>query len=117
MRTRVILVGSIIGVSILVLVAVVLTPRAHEPQPTVAQPNQPVQDWPVSTPEEQGFDSAKLADALQALDDQGAPIDSLLVIRNGSLVLDAYFAPYDSSIPHNLACPCFDARSSLYLQV
>lgn len=30
-------------------------------------------------------------------------IDSLLIIRNGYVVLDAYFYPYDGSFPHDLA--------------
>jgi CubicO group peptidase (beta-lactamase class C family) len=33
----------------------------------------------------------------------GIAIDSLLVIRNGSVVLDAYFEPYDGTFPHDLA--------------
>ncbi len=63
----------------------------------------PTSSWRTSTPEEQGFDSAKLAEMLSALDKDGVPVDSVLVVRNGYIVLDAYFAPYDGSFPHNLA--------------
>ena len=34
---------------------------------------------------------------------RGSGLDSLLLIRNGHVVLDAYFHPYDSTIPHKLA--------------
>jgi CubicO group peptidase (beta-lactamase class C family) len=30
-------------------------------------------------------------------------IDSLMIVRNGYVVLDAYFSPYDGSFPHDLA--------------
>lgn len=67
------------------------------------QPYWPTQGWRTSTPEEQGLDSAKLADGLQALKEESIGIDSLLIIRNGYVVLDAYFYPYDNTIPHKLA--------------
>lgn len=63
----------------------------------------PTDGWRSSSPEEQGFDSAKLAAGLQALQDRQVDIDSLLLIRNGYVVLDAHFAPYDGSFPHDLA--------------
>jgi CubicO group peptidase (beta-lactamase class C family) len=59
--------------------------------------------WRTSTPEEQGLNSAKLAEALQAIRKQHIHIDSLLIIRNGSVLLDAYFTPYDGSFPHDMA--------------
>jgi CubicO group peptidase (beta-lactamase class C family) len=62
----------------------------------------PTEEWPSSTPEEQGFDSAKLADALLAMRDK-LNLHSLLVIRHGYVVVDAYFYPDDGSAPHDLA--------------
>ena len=41
--------------------------------------------------------------SLRTLKEEGVGIDSLLIIRNGNVVLDAYFYPYDDSIPHKLA--------------
>jgi len=61
----------------------------------------PTDGWRTSTPEEQGFDSGKLAEGLEAM--RGMNLDSLLIIRNGHIVLDAYFYPYDNTIPHKLA--------------
>ena len=63
----------------------------------------PTDGWRTSTPEEQGFDSAKLAQGLRSLQERQQNINSLLIIRNGYVVLDAYFAPYDGTFPHDLA--------------
>jgi CubicO group peptidase (beta-lactamase class C family) len=63
----------------------------------------PIPSWSTSTPEEQGLDSAKLAEGLLAIKQKGLNIHSLLIVRNGSVVLDAYFYHYDGKIPHRLA--------------
>ena len=60
-------------------------------------------DWLTSTPEEQGFDSAKIAEGLLAIQHNGTAIHSLMVLRNDKVILDAYFYPYDGSIYHDLA--------------
>jgi CubicO group peptidase (beta-lactamase class C family) len=60
-------------------------------------------EWRSSTPEEHGVDSALLADALIAIRDQIPYIHSVTVVQDGSLVLDAYFYPYDGSSPHDVA--------------
>jgi CubicO group peptidase (beta-lactamase class C family) len=70
----------------------------------VAQPDYwPTDGWRTSTPEEQGWDSAKLAEGLLAMRDQKIDIHSLLLIRNGRVFLDAYFYPYDGQSLHELA--------------
>ncbi len=63
----------------------------------------PTDGWRTSSPEEQGFDSARLAQGLQSLQEKQVNIDSLLIIRNGYVVLDAHFDPYDGTFPHDLA--------------
>jgi CubicO group peptidase (beta-lactamase class C family) len=63
----------------------------------------PTNGWESVSPEEQGFDSAKLAAGLQNLQEKHIAIDSLLIIRNGYVVLDANFYPYDGSFPHDMA--------------
>ena len=52
----------------------------------------------MSTPEEQGMDSEELA----KLVDFGAKhsFDSLLVVRHGTIVAEAYYAPYSAGILH-----------------
>jgi CubicO group peptidase (beta-lactamase class C family) len=61
------------------------------------------QDLPRSTPEEQGIDSVRLADGLLSMREQGIDVHSLLMIRNGAVVVDAYFYPYDGATVHDLA--------------
>lgn len=59
--------------------------------------------WPTTTPEEQGIDSAKLADVLLAIQAQILDIHSVILIRDGKIVVDASFYPYDGTTPHDLA--------------
>ncbi len=63
----------------------------------------PTQGWRAAAPETQGFDSARLAEGLQAMRADGTPVHSLLVIRDGYLLLDTNFYPYDASTYHDLA--------------
>jgi CubicO group peptidase (beta-lactamase class C family) len=65
-----------------------------------AQSIWPTTQWPTSTPEEQGMDSTALASLL----DFGTTrsLDSLLLVRHGRIVLDAYYAPYTADIPHRI---------------
>jgi CubicO group peptidase (beta-lactamase class C family) len=63
----------------------------------------PTNGWRTTTPEQQGLDSAKLAEGIQAIHDKHVAIDSVTIIRNGYMVLDAYFSPYDGSFPHDMA--------------
>ena len=93
-----------IAVAILAVLAIVLIPQLHKPKQVSPKTYWPTQGWRTSTPEEQGLDSVKLAEMLQAIQKQNTQIDSLLVIRNGSVLLDAYFYnPYDGTFPHDLA--------------
>ena len=71
---------------------------------TAAAPDYwPTEGWRVSTPEEQGLDSGKLAEGLLAIRQAHIPIHSLLLVRNGRMVVEAYFYPYDGQAPHNVA--------------
>lgn len=64
----------------------------------------PTEGWRFSTPEEQGMDSEKLADALEFLLEQDSyNIHSLTVIRNGYMVVDAYFYPFEPYTLHDVA--------------
>jgi CubicO group peptidase (beta-lactamase class C family) len=97
MRARTL--GIVLGV--VVVLAVVLIPRLLKPEQVSPETYWPTQGWRTSTPEEQGLDSGKLAEGLQAMRASG--LDSLLIARNGHVVLDAYYYPYDDTIPHKLA--------------
>jgi hypothetical protein len=58
--------------------------------------------WPSSTPEKQGVDSVKLVNLLEYIEEQGMAIHSLLVIRNGTIILEAYYYPYTKDQKHIL---------------
>ena len=100
-------------ISLLVIAALVLgvvgdfawfaTAGMRSPLRVAAPDYWPTDGWRTSSPEEQGFDSAKLAQAVQSLHEKQVNIDSLLIVRNGYVVLDARFDPYDGTFPHDLA--------------
>ena len=65
----------------------------------------PTGGWRAASPESQGMDSDLLAIMLDSIWEKSIDIHSVLVIRNGYMVLDAYSYPYDSEIPHHIdAC-------------
>jgi len=60
----------------------------------------PTKSWQVSTPEEQGMDSASLARLIETVGTYKQ--DSLMIIRHGKIVAEAYYAPYVAGISHDL---------------
>jgi CubicO group peptidase (beta-lactamase class C family) len=54
----------------------------------------PTSEWKSSTPEAQGMDSELLAKMLEEISANKTNIHSVLIIRNGYLVTEAYFQPY-----------------------
>ena len=97
---------SVVTVLVLVLGAVaawMATPGLRPPVEVPEPEYWPTEGWRTSTPEEQGYRSEKLAQMLQSIQEAGTNIDSLLIIHNGYVALDAHFEPYDGSFPHNLA--------------
>ena len=78
-----------------------------------SHPAAPGESWPTAPPEEQGFDSAALAEIVEQIDEQDLPIDSMLVARNGVLILDAYFYPYLGEQPHDVASVTKSVTSTL----
>jgi CubicO group peptidase (beta-lactamase class C family) len=74
-----------------------------EPAPSAASNVEwPTTGWNTSTPEAQGIDSAKLAEMLQDIDQQGLNLHSLLIIRHGYLVSENYFGSQDVNTRHQL---------------
>jgi CubicO group peptidase (beta-lactamase class C family) len=69
--------------------------------PTEEQPAYwPDPEWRVSSPEEQGIDSARILSMLQEIQQKDLNIHSVLVIRHGYLVTEVYFPPYTREIKH-----------------
>lgn len=85
-----------IAVAVILVIATACSARAPRAPAAVW----PTAGWPTATPESQGFDSSKVA---AALENAGGYMHSFLAIRNGYLVTDAYLYPYDGSIYHDLA--------------
>jgi CubicO group peptidase (beta-lactamase class C family) len=86
----------------IVLVAA-CTPATPSPAPAVTPVSSvywPTDGWRSSTPEEQGMDSVMLADMLSAVHDKNYSIDSVSVIRNGYMVVDATVHPFRPNTKH-----------------
>jgi len=64
----------------------------------------PVPEWSVSTPAEQGLDPAPLVELIQLIEkgERFPELHSLLVVRNGRLVVEEYFGRFDRNTEHTL---------------
>jgi len=62
----------------------------------------PTGGWRTSTPEEQGMDSEQLTRMIQYIQDQDINLHSLLIVRNGCVVADAYIHPFSQNSKHVL---------------
>ena len=60
----------------------------------------PAQGWQVSTPEEQGMGSRVLVEMVEHVQNKSLHIDSILIVRNGYMVLDTYFWPFSKKDKH-----------------
>jgi CubicO group peptidase (beta-lactamase class C family) len=78
-----------------------------------AMPYWPGERWRTATPEQQGLDSQALASAIDQVLQKHLGVHSLLVIRHGYAVLDAYFYPYNSTTQHDLASVTKSITSAL----
>ena len=93
---------SLLFVGIITLVSGCSQPIATEPPITISNPDTywPTQGWRSSTPEEQGMDSTMLVEMMETVQHEGYNIDSISVIRNGYLVLDAVVHPFKNDTKH-----------------
>jgi CubicO group peptidase (beta-lactamase class C family) len=66
----------------------------------LATSNWPTKGWSVAAPEAEGMDSGALADLVAWA--KADWVDSLLVVRHGKIVLDAYYAPFKPGMRHDL---------------
>lgn len=89
----------------LAVVIVVLAAALVGGSPAPAQENPdywPTDGWRESSPDEQGMDSALVADMLAYIEEEAFNLDGLLVVRNGYIVAEQYFNGYDADEPHRL---------------
>lgn len=64
--------------------------------------DKPSGGWRVSTPEAQGINSKRLLTLVKDITQKGYNIQSIVIARNGQLVLDANFYPFNPNQKHNL---------------
>jgi len=88
----------ILTIIMLVVAAAVVTPAPAQDD----TPYWPTDQWRTSTPEEQGIDSARLADMLASIREQKLAIDSVLVTRHGYIVAEVYMPPNQPDAVHRL---------------
>lgn len=63
----------------------------------------PEDDWRTAIPEEVGMESEPLARMFTALADQQRNISSILIVRHGFMLVEAYYSPFQRDIKHGLA--------------
>lgn len=92
-----ILLGAILAVMVTFSLAGCVT--AAEPEVETRE-YWPTAGWRRATPEAHGVDSETLAEMVKTIRTREYAIDSVLVVRHGYLLLDAYVAPFDDSSKH-----------------
>jgi CubicO group peptidase (beta-lactamase class C family) len=86
------------------------------PIPITAQGSEipwPTDGWQTTSPEAQGMDANRLATMLDFILQQELDIHSVLVIRNGYLVLEAYRYPYTEDMGHQVYSTTKSVTSAL----
>ena len=101
--------GSIILLAV-ILIGLKLTPVRVA---SVQQPYWPTTEWKSIAPEQQGMDSESLVKVLEFVKDHTINLQSLLIIRHGYVVTEAYFYPYTSEIRHDLVSATKSVISAL----
>jgi CubicO group peptidase (beta-lactamase class C family) len=101
MRLKLVALAALVaGFHLFASVAALVTAQARDPQSNASAYPWPTESWPVSTPEEQGMDSAQLARLVETVGSFRQ--DSLLIVRHGRIVADAYYSPFAPGISHDL---------------
>jgi CubicO group peptidase (beta-lactamase class C family) len=73
----------------------------------------PDDNWKTSTPEEQGVDSRQILTMLKNIQSSTLDFHSILLIRNGYLITETYWAPYHKNTIHNLKSASKSIMSAL----
>ncbi len=96
---------KLLTISLILLAALAAGCRPSAPE-AAAPPGPaywPTRGWQSVAPEAEGFASAKLAEGLLGMQADGTRVHSLMMIRDGYVLLDTTFYPYDGSTVHDLA--------------
>jgi CubicO group peptidase (beta-lactamase class C family) len=62
----------------------------------------PTDGWRTALPQTQGMDPEKLKQMFAAIEDQNLALHSVVVVRNGYIVAEMYYAPYEQNTRHEL---------------
>ncbi len=85
------------------LIVVTISSSINPASQVGAQEYWPKDEWRTSSPEVQGMDSAILGDMLAHVEKMGIRLHSLLVVRNGYVVLEVYYPPMGPQVRHAAA--------------
>lgn len=76
-------------------------------------PYWPTEGWRTSTPEQRGMNSELLVQMLEFVERADLNLHSVLVIRNGYIVAEVYFYPFQQDGKHQLICATKSLISAL----
>lgn len=99
----------VLGVSLAAAATFFFWPQANLPAFSNQGSNLPMADtwptngWQTASLESMGLDSSRLATVIESVKNNKIPIHSWMIIRNGYVLLDAYFYPYDGTTLHDIA--------------
>jgi CubicO group peptidase (beta-lactamase class C family) len=90
---------------LMLIAAAVTLVGSNRPPSAIIEENTywPGREWRTSSPEAQGLDSGILADAFDYIRKHSTRIHSLTIVRNGYVVLDTTFFPFQPDLPHDVA--------------
>jgi CubicO group peptidase (beta-lactamase class C family) len=63
---------------------------------------EPEWPWETVSPEHQGIESADVSRMVEHIEGNNLSIHSVIIYRNGTIPVEAYFDPYDASTSHNM---------------
>ena len=79
----------------------------YQPQKPVFQPLPEERPLPRSTPEAEGVASRALGALIRSIDeDEAACAQEIMVLRNGKVIAEATWSPYEAHLPHQLYSLC-----------
>ena len=90
--------------ALMIVALIVLSVGTFQVVPTRAQDAipWPTAGWQTSTPEAQGIDSARLARLFEQIESGNHNIHSVVIVRHGVLVAEAYRAPHTPDTLHHI---------------
>lgn len=60
----------------------------------------PTNGWMTDSPEKHGLDTEKLTEMFEYIDEENLNLHSLLIVKDGRIVIEQYYDEYDETTPH-----------------